>query len=372
MPSLSCQSRVRYKAASGRNIGGGDMVARRILVVLVGVVVAGCAGLEVSDGSKKLDGLPFYVKVPVATQDTLRATSDLNVQLTISEVVEVEGKSKVIRSQSVLASGPLRIADSVQNRVTIDQVVAAIPDTRTSTFESTVSAANDQVTRRLVPLGSGPVTETTCSARQTDLVSNSWAIAMVADPKPHFITTKIPVMGSGTSTFKFSADGTLTDATSTVSDDTTKNLLGLFPITAKLTKQWGLAPESAAKAAADAELAFKLYKFDGPPTAIKPPATTNVTKSINVEVTVAAVKTVYALRKAQSLGGDADLNSYLTLKAKSAPLQLCQAFNGTDGVQLVSISTPGEQSGGKKADGESKAWQLQGSVTPPKADGVEK
>lgn len=337
-------------------------------MLITPVALAGCAGLTVHDGKEELKGLPFYVKVPVATQDTLRATSELSIQLKVSEFIESDAKQVTLRSQGVLGSGPVQVPDTPATRKLIDDLIAAIPDDRKATYERTIRDISDRIEKDLVPKASGRITVADCT-RAADVLSNSWSITMVADPKRHYITTKIPVMGSASSTFKLASDGTLTEAASQVTEDTTKTILGLLPITAKLTKQWGLGPEEPAKESADAEFAFKSFRFEPPPPGKPAPKPTPLAKRINVEVTLTSIKTVYTLRKSHHFGDDPTLNTYLGLKANGAPLDMCKALRGEDGTQLVSVVTASEQSDSKKADAAAKAWQIQGSVTPPKPDG---
>ena len=75
---------------------------KKIIATAVPIVaLTGCAGIEISDGKNDLKGIPFYAKVPVATQDVIRATSELSVQLKISEVFEADERIKVVRSTDV-------------------------------------------------------------------------------------------------------------------------------------------------------------------------------------------------------------------------------------------------------------------------------
>jgi len=326
------------------------------------VALTGCTGIEVSDGKNDLKGVPFYAKVPIATQDTIRATSELAVQLKISEVFEADEKSKVVRSTDVPFSGAIRLPDTPENRKVVDAVREALSGDPDVTYESTVVGAKKELENRLFPLVAVPVTEKTCAALDAPVFSNSWAVSMVADPKRLYIVTKQPFIGSSNTAFKFSGDGTMTEASAEVTNDTAKTLLALFPITAKLTKQWGLNPPDDEKAKIEIALAFKEYRLDGAAPTKK---RLLFRKSVKVDVTISTVKTVYTLRRAQHLGQTEDLNSYLALRAGSAPLALCDGFSGANGVQLVSVASPGDQADDRKADKDAKAWQVQGSVMPP-------
>jgi hypothetical protein len=343
------------------------MLNRTAVIALPMLALAGCAGVVVSDGNKDLKGIPFYIKVPVATQDTIRAISEIAVQFKVSEILEVDGKSKVSRSTDAPSSGPIRMADTSPVRAILDAEVRKLNEGDPN-YDRTVRAVDQMVVSRLIPLTVVPVTEQTCGAQEVPVFVNSWSISMVADPKRYYIVTKQPLIGSSNTTFKFSPDGTLTDASADVTNDTAKALLALFPISAKLSNQWNITPpENGEKAAAEVELLFKGYR-DAARAGKK---AIQIRKIVVVDATVSTVKTVYTLRKGQHLGQDADLNSYLTLRNSSAPLALCDGVRGVNGVQLISVGPPDEQADGKTPDKDAKAWQVHGVVTPPKGNGDE-
>jgi hypothetical protein len=201
-------------------------------------------------------------------------------------------------------------------------------------------------------------TQKTCSNMPPSMVSNSWSVTMLADTMPRYVVTKIPIMGSSTASFKFAPDGTMTESNVAVTDDTAKTLLALFPITAKLSKQWDVnVTDAEAKSAETARYAKK----SAPPgvRALQKPRLSLVVK---LETLISYSGTLYTLRKLHRLPEGSPLDEYLKLKGQSAPLTLGQAMTGTDGVQLVSAAPQGGDSGKPE---KSPAWQIQGTVTPP-------
>jgi hypothetical protein len=88
--------------------------------------------------------------------------------------------------------------------------------------------------------------------------------------------------------------------------------------------------------------------------------------TIQIEGKITPTKTLYSLRKVTPLdtSSNKDLTSLSDEKTKRPPLTLSQATSGDGGVQLISKEIQTESS---KPKGDSKAYQLQGTVTPPDA-----
>jgi hypothetical protein len=99
------------------------------------------------------------------------------------------------------------------------------------------------------------------------------------------------------------------------------------------------------------------------------PATTKAEAArpadVKLEVVITESKTVYTLRRAHELPPNSSIGDYLAGKDTRAPLSLEDARAGTNGVQLVTEETA---AAGQKPKAESKAYQIAGSITPPKAD----
>lgn len=326
---------------------------------LVTLALTGCSTFDVykSGDSTAQKGIPFYVKVPVLSQDTQLAEKQLLVQVTVSQVLVEEGQDeKVLTSQDFPPSGPLRLVDTPESRRALDDLIKSIPEGDGVAYQDTTRSVGGtglpNLATRFPTLN---IDKGQCSGLDSRLLTlaNSWQSSMIVGPEVYYLTTKHPLFGSASFDFEFAADGTLTKASGTVTDETAKTILGLFPITAKLTKQWGLSEQTAKSSDSQKALMAKIL--------------TNGTKRVvvRVEATTTAVARVYALKKLRQLT-TADLQDRKYVSSANAPLSLCNALNGTDGVQLVSISDGIAKP--EKGD-DASAWKLQGTATPPKDGG---
>ena len=296
--------------------------------------LTGCSNIQiyskVDDNSNtygKLEGIPFYIKVPALTQDTKLLKREFLVQIDVT--VETGGKSKITHFPSL---EPIKLDDTQENHeMVIDQITKLINDGAIAgwTFDQTA----EEVTKVINTIRSYKPMKSV----DPEVVSNVWALSMVVSPKQYYISNRVPLFGSASSTFKFASDGTLTEATSSITDDTAKTLLGLFPITAKLSNLWGITK---------AEKAF------APPT------------TVQIDGKLTQINTLYSLRKVTLIGttGEEKMDKYLPVGQPLPPLSLEKALKGEGNVQLVSKEI---QTDSAKPKGDSKAYQLQGSITPP-------
>lgn len=326
------------------------MLVRRSMMVatLLAGSVAGCTSVKVYEANpsepnkptsyRELPGIPFYSKVPVLTQTTKRVSSELSVQVVVTEIVG----GKAGRSQTLPVAGVLRLQAKPEVRAALRQefeklIVAA----RTDALDA--GAASAKVQEKLADLGkrfpapAGPATD-----ERTTVVANAWGLKMLTGPRELFISTRQPVFGSAQSAFKFSDDGTLTEASQTITDDTAKTLLALFPIADKMKLRWGISAAA-------------------PQMNVAPPPS----KEVEIDVSVDEVQTAYLLEKVTELDKTKPIGSYFA-PATPTPLLLSKGLAGTDGVQLTAIVTTSSSSGGDRKPADDKAYQLQGTITPPK------
>jgi hypothetical protein len=327
--------------------GNGEEVPRMrpIICACIGTLsLAGCAGVEVRDDNSN-HGIPFYVKVPVLTQETQRVRTDLTVRFKVVETSN--GKS---RSIDLPASGPLPVPGVT--RADIDKALDQIPDT--ATYVQAIAHVKTGIIQALEALSekkqaaiASAASSDPCKDTDLPVVSNSWSVAMVADTKLHYIVTKQPLFGSSTANFEFAQDGTMTKSNVTVTDDTAKTLLAVLPISPLLSKRWNLASKSPNSTNLD-------LRF--PDTTSPKPQATAVQTEIRVEVTLAADTSIITLRKVSPFS-DSALKSH-------EPLSYCNALTANTEIQLISIARP---DAAKKSDkGADKGWQIQGTVMPPK------
>ena len=343
------------------------MNTRMSIVIAFGAMLCGCASVEVSDDAA-LKGIPFYVKEPVSTQDTQWVAGELLVRFKVTELSGPQSGATVIRSIDLPQSGPLRLIDTPASRARLEALIDALPDKPAPDLEGTL--ANLQVVLAALSRDykAGMLRAEACGDAASAppehfaLASNAWSLGMVAAPKRFYIVTQQPVFGSSTANFKFASDGTMTESNVAVTDDTAKTLLSVLPITSLLTKQWALTPPAAAAAAATG-IGTQSFSFGPSRKPAKPPPTPPPKKAVKVDASVGDVKTVYALRRTVHLDDGSQLNAYIGKRADAAPLSLCAGLKGANGIQLISI-TP--QGGGSDKGGDANAWQIQGSVVPPK------
>lgn len=321
--------------------------------------LVGCAGVEVSD-DKSLKGIPFYVKVPVATHETVLNEGELVVSFVVSKIVQAGETIKVMHSTTLPYAGPLRIPENKRDE--LERALKKLPDQPSAVYENTVRDLSALLTTDIASLARPQTNEQTCANISTSTISNSWSVSMVADATPRYVVMKIPFMGSSSSSFKFAPDGTMTDSSVAVADDTAKTLLALFPIKEKLSKQWDVNETDAeSKSPGTTLFAQRVFPLvlDAKP---KPPSL-----AVRLETFVSYSKVLYTLRRVHRFAEGASLDDYLKLRGQTTPLTLCQAMSGTGGVQLVSVVPQGSESGKPE---KSPAWQIQGTLTPPKTDDV--
>lgn len=292
-------------------------------------VLSGCGGLTVFKGSERLEGIPFYMKIAQCAQETSVLESKLGVTFNVVDV-DAKGTPKA-ETTSFPTKGYVLVPDTPAIRDDlVDLLVQAIRSTE---------PIEDIGARLSVELRN--ISNRDVGAANTLPVKNTWTSSMVVDgAQTYFINTRPPLFGSATGDFKFSEDSTLTGATSTVTDDTAKTLLGLFPITDKLKLRWGIVAKPAAPAF-----------INGRPVPTPPPPTANR----NWDLTLTEVKTVWVLKKL--LPSDA-----CRATATAAPLTLADARQGAVQIASRTAVTP---SSGDKAAGEDSAYQIKGTIAPP-------
>ncbi|MVW60770.1 hypothetical protein GPY61_12605 [Massilia sp. NEAU-DD11] len=286
---------------------------------------SGCSGVRVYDGPRENDamtGIPFYIKKPVLVHETTRVETDWKIRFSIAlndnpkSTLDYPPDGDVLVhcvDRDRLKKAVREIVDEVQKETTLEGTRLAIAS-RTSRLENLAPAnACDEV------------------------VANTVKTEMRVDGKPHYIKNVIPLFGSGSATFKFNADGTLTEATNSITDNTASTLLGLLPIKEKLISQWKVNTTPA-------DAAFVKDSRNRKKAEVL----------VSVIVTLTPVQKVYVLRAEEASSG--------ALPASFPPLTLADATAGGNRVQLVSVGTPGD----KQADkADPKSFKIQGSITPP-------
>lgn len=289
-----------------------------LLVPLVLTSIAGCAGVSVSKDADTapLKGIPFRIKVPVWVQETRISETGWMVHF------EIHNGDPKTTPVTVPAGGDVLVPCATINGIQAQaQAIQA-----KAVGASDIAGAVDIVKQQLPSL--------TAMAPDPDcriIASNALKQESRISSSEYYITHMIPLFGSGSGEYEFNADGTLTKASSTVTDDTAKTLLALFPIREKLLQRWKAQPAAA------------LVKGAKPP----PPFTVDAVLTPRV--------TVYTLRKNLGTPGGAS-------PVIGKPLDLTAARGGDGGIELVSIER--SAGGGDKGDDDA-AWKIQGTIAPP-------
>ncbi len=324
----------------------------------VAFVLCGCAGVKVKEGSgsnaKDVNGIPFYIKVPWRTQETELASREMIVTFTVTEVRTDgdTGKTTDGRSVKLPAGATLRLDDTAAGRNTIAAFVNGLSDK--SSYDEAVAKVKDEVSGLAMTFGSTqPATAGNCQQGMYDLVANSWSTKMLPGTQLYYIEPQNPFIGSASADIHIGDDGTLSESSTSVTDNTASTLLSLIPVSSLLSKAWGLdavAPAAAASASAKA-LAHR--------PAGKPP-----TVKVRVDAIETPARTLYQLRQVRPLGGTVAAGG-------SEGLKLCDALKGLNDTELVSVKTlPADDD--DKGDDAKNAWQIAGKLVPPKEDKPDK
>lgn len=341
------------------------------VAVLAGA--SGCSGVRVYDGTSEIDyisGIPFYIKTPVRVHETTWLETDWKVQFSIAlnddpnSAIKYPADGDVLVScvdRSLLKTTAREIVDLARKETTLEGARLAIA--------SAINRLERLEKSRVRNADGTSKSEASCA----DLVGNTVKTEMRVSDTPYYIKNVIPLFGSGSATFKFNADGTLTEATNSITDNTGSTLLGLFPIKEKLISQWKVKTTDA-----DANIL-------GSPT-----GQAKVPVLINVVVTITPSSKTHVLRRECALVGTSREKPPADAKSESgpannqpqspqansprqcvpvsssknpfAPLALDDGKNGKNGVQLISSGEPSDKPA-EKAD--PKSFKIQGSITPP-------
>lgn len=307
-----------------------------IFYIIFFYVLCGCAGVEVhkakglGEESTRLNGIPFRVKIPAWYQETKISETGWAVEFTISDSKSKSSKTSKDTSVKIPGDGTLVIscASASEARAIVNSVVA---DAMGNNDIGTVAG--------IIRSKLGALDELKRSRKEcTKIISNVVVQTSIISPTPYFITHKIPLFGSGEGNFEFSSDGTITKATSAATDDTAKTLLGLFPVKDKLIARWNLSDSTDKSNLA------------------------SVTKAstIVVDAMLTPQVTIYTLRK--NIGLD-----LAQVPKIDPPLVLSDAEHGRNDVQLFSTER-NEEGPAPKANANSKAYKIEGSIAPPPAE----
>ncbi len=298
--------------------------------VCLSLAITGCAGLRVSqerpvstaqgDGSAaapvldRVPGIPMRVKVPVLVHETKQWEERYEVALTLHR----EGTDKPLLSPG---SVTLRCATQAEAFREVADLRSKLPES--GTLLEVTQAMNEAI-ERLVKQSDKTLGE--CRTPVANLLKQE---SRVSETR-YYITHVVPLFGSGAGTFKLAGDGTLTESTTSATDETGKTLLGLFPVKEKLSLRWGIT---------------------APPAAVKKGLPPKPTPLYLLDVTVTPKPLVYTYRK--------DLAAAAGDTVRTVPKALTRDDKDAE---LVSVQAADEPPPPKP---DPKAFHLKGSITPP-------
>jgi ribosomal protein L7/L12 len=323
----------------------------------VAAALVGCSSITVhrvdldTDASGKLiekqtkiDGVPFYIKVPQWSQTTTYARDELHVSVTVF----VRDGEEVKASRVWPAAGPRRLKNDAATREKVSNALQQLapPVDSSDKTPSDIAFSNyyDTVVKHLVGLFPSSDVDDQPSDADTYLVSNVWSLSMVTGPTQYRIAARQPLFGSSNSEFGFDSDGTMTKVVQNTTDDTAKVLLGLFPITEKLKQRWGIA-EAPPAAASGAEASARTRSAESK-------------QRITIETNVTEVKTAVVLKKVEDIKPS----------GQRKPLKIADAKSNNYDVQLEvqTSAVVGSDASPTKPASADGAYVIEGRIVPPK------
>jgi hypothetical protein len=235
----------------------------------------------------QIDGIPFYPKRAVCRQDTIwleplyvltredtypGATPDITK--TPKQVFKLTKLARRSELTTDKCSNPQDRACKITSLQLLDNLQDAIATKQLDTVNAAWKAIN--VTKSLIVTDVEP--------RNVLLASNTLTSDFFTDyTKPYYFNTRMPWLGSSTANASLDKDGSLTNGTATVDNQTAKAVLDVLPISALLSKALGLtsaaAPATPAGGAATA--------FDG--GAPKPESITLTIETRFIQHTLTAI-----------------------------------------------------------------------------------
>jgi len=310
-----------------------NILCRAMCLVCFSGALLGCQTVDVYDSTPNANpkGIPFYTKQPVRIQEMAYAVRATNVQI---EVVVATQPPTVYSYPET----PVNVIGAQKRLTEIEDDVGRKVLVKGKTLQEILSDVQ-LATREIVELSANSKLKDADAA--AELISNTYRADSQLLAHKYFVNSKNPVIGSATADYHLNGDGTLGEASTTISDQTASTFLGLVPVSAFLSKQWNLTAPPAAQPTSSAQMTTQALARTGhfdisadqllgikvePRTGAAPPA-------ITVRFKRSQDRRVYLLRKVEALpDGRPGAIDVLTMD---------QAMAGVaDGsIQLVRIAT---------------------------------
>jgi hypothetical protein len=310
-----------------------SMVLKITAVSIAAVALLGCEGVHVS----KFDpndpkGIPFNVKVPQEVHTTQIEIQALAISVSATGK-GADGKDVTTSYPSVPITVPLT-PGLLAMVLDLRQYVASLPPVSDPTqSQQELSAIVNKLNALAIASDSAmkAIYASPGIAPGTRLTANTLAVESVLSTERYAFTPVVPLVGTNDTSFELSGDGTLTKGEVKVEDDTAKTILGVLPIQPFLSKILKL---NTAGGNQD-------HAFGG-------------AAEIKIALAETDASMTYTMKKNWANGDSL------------APLSIKQALDGSDGVNLASVTQKGDDSGSKKDD--KPAFEFSGRVVPPPAD----
>ena len=213
----------------------------------------GCANAfrvhKVTDPAE-LDGIPFYGKTAKCIQTSVYLYPYYRITF------QTLSGDKVLGAMTVtLNTKDYRSADT-QGFLSILRKKPPLSDAdiaQASDYWSKIDAANEDPYSKVVPRVDDKGKPVQSNMAAFFLVSNTATVKVLVDYKNEYaLNAKTPLAGSVNATYKLSDDGTLTEGSAQVQDQTLATIAGLFPISDLIKSAAGIATKAAAALAPEA------------------------------------------------------------------------------------------------------------------------
>lgn len=263
-----------------------------LLLTLLTLLTTACLGTaRITTGDSKpvadnihIDGIPFYPKRAVCRQDTIwleplyvltREDTYRKQQPPLKPTdppppptTTTIKQTKIARRSELTTKQCPQAAPRDQCTITalerLDKLQKTLADAQPTIDPTKLKAINDAWTEINV---TSSLLVTDVEQRNVVLASNTRTSDFFTDyTRPYYFNTRMPWLGSSTANATLDKDGSLTNGTATVDNQTLKAVLDVLPISAVLSKALGLTSTATATAPTGAGAAILGLDGGTPPT----------------------------------------------------------------------------------------------------------
>src|ERR1035437_928733 len=206
------------------------------LVLAAAVFLCGCGTAITVTNTKKVGGIPFYVKVAACKHETVWLEPTYKVTLVktykapvldgLDKKAEQKVGDKAVEARDVSESVGVRLISlSTYNSKEFRELSSRLENSREGMPEQPILGMFAKLKQCDLPTDQLP------KKKDRILASNENApVVMVDYANPYYYNVKRPILGSVTATADLNADGTLSSAPAIIEDKTLQAILDLFPV----------------------------------------------------------------------------------------------------------------------------------------------